>query len=68
MFNLPDEMKTKISEKLMIQASAKYVNLGIKLKTLLCNRPNDILPKGKVWSFRNEYKVNIAGDNTVYDH
>ena len=49
-FNLPDELKIKISEKLMIHASAKYVNLGIKLKTPLCNRPNEILPKGKGWT------------------
>ena len=28
---LPDEVKINISEKLMIQASAKYVNLGIHL-------------------------------------
>ena len=35
MFNLPDEVKIKISEKLIIQASAKYVNLGINLKTPL---------------------------------
>ena len=44
-FNLPDEVKINITEKFMIQAGAKYVNLGINFKPPLCNRPNEILPK-----------------------
>ena len=36
----------------MIQASAKYLNLGINFKTPPCNRSNKTLPNGNVWSLQ----------------
>ena len=46
MFNFADEVEINVSEKLMIQAGAKYVNLGTNLKPPLCNKPKETLSKG----------------------